>query len=226
MGDLIFHINGDMSNSLHFCPKILINAGYTGRNQAAVARHIAEIKAEGIAAPEKTPCFFKKDPTLLAVASNIQILDKDCSSEAEFVLLRAGGEWFLGCGSDVFDKRVEALNAAKSKHLYPNQISRDIWRLADIAEHLDSVILRSWIGKNRARLYQQGSLADILKPQDMLGLLTQDHGFAPQDGFVMFGGTIPCLVEGMPFTDRFEAELADPILGRSLGCRYELVIIN
>ena len=226
MANLIFHINGDMNTPLEFCAELLINAGYTGRDTASVAGHIAEMKAAGIPAPKKTPCFFRKDPNLLSVASNIRILDKDCSGEAEFVLLRARGEWFIGCGSDVFDKRVEALDAAKSKHLYPNQISRDIWRLADIADHLDSLILRSWIGKSRARLYQEGNLANILKPEDMLRLLIQDCGCEPHDGFVMFGGTIPCLVEGMPFTDCFETELADPVRGRYLRCRYELVVIN
>ena len=43
---------------IDFVPKHIINAGYTGRDQAAVQAHIDELKEEGIPAPDKTPVYF------------------------------------------------------------------------------------------------------------------------------------------------------------------------
>jgi hypothetical protein len=39
-------------------PEIVAIAGYTGRNQEAVRRHVAELAAHGIAAPPRVPMVY------------------------------------------------------------------------------------------------------------------------------------------------------------------------
>lgn len=72
---------------IDFVPKHIINAGYTGRDQAAVQAHIDELKEEGIPAPDKTPVYFVKFIDKITQSGGFEVLDEtDHSGEAEFAL--------------------------------------------------------------------------------------------------------------------------------------------
>lgn len=207
---------------LSFSPTRLINAGYTGRNQEAVRAHVEELKQMGISAPARTPCFFPKAPERIQQGGKICALDRQCSAEVEFVLLAAEDGWYVTVGCDVFDYKVEGLQADKSKYLYPNVLAEEAWRYEDVKDHWDRLILRSWLGKNRAQRYQEGALAEMMRPEDMVQELTPflEGGFV--SGTVLSGGTLSCLIEGMPYTDCFSFELEDPVLGRILSGVLEM----
>src|SRR5574341_1413948 len=91
----------------------LINAGYTGRDQAAVRHHIEELKAHGVPAPERTPVLFPKPAALLAQGPTIEVLGGRTSGEAEFVLLVAGGWVLVAAGSDHTDRELEKVSIEK-----------------------------------------------------------------------------------------------------------------
>ncbi len=83
----------------------------------------------------------------------------------------------------------------------------------------DELELRSWTteGIDR-RLYQEGTLAEFL-PVDELQDELRDAGFDDRGGTVVFGGTLPTL-GGLAFGQRFEIELRDPVLDRSISWSY------
>lgn len=223
---LEFFLNGDPSTPLSVSPARLINGGYSGRSAADVAAHVAELKVLGIPAPERTPCFFPKTPGMIDQEPHVMALDTDCSGEAEYVTVQHNGRLYLTCGSDVFDKTVEPLGTAKSKHMYSNKIAKSVWLLDDVKNHFDSLVLRSWHGEGRKRLYQEGLLANILPPEEMLRYLKEYRNEEPRNDFIMYSGTFPAMQEGMPFTECFDVELSDPVLGRSISCRYTISILS
>ena len=43
----------------------VVNAGFTGRDQESVNKHIDELKKEGVSAPEHTPTIYPVSPYML-----------------------------------------------------------------------------------------------------------------------------------------------------------------
>lgn len=204
-------------SQLNYEPSRLINAGYTGRDQKAVQEHVEELRKMGIPAPARTPSFFPKSADRLQQTGIVYALDGQCSAEVEFVILVGQNEWFVTVGCDVFDYKVEGLQADKSKLLYPNYLAQKAWRYKDVKDHWDKLLLRSWLDADRKKLYQEGTLAEIMTPENMMKALEGQMMDGIVDGTVLSGGTLSCLVDGMPYTDAFAFELEDPVLKRSIA---------
>ena len=149
-------------------PRRLLIAGYTGRDQAAVARHIDELRAHGIPAPAATPAAYALTPDRLTMAATIAVAGTDTSGEAEFVLVLAGGELHIGVGSDHTDRDLERVSVRRSKQVCPKPLSDRLWRWADVRDRWDACELRSWSG---GMPYQEGSVTAVLAPAAVLDLL-------------------------------------------------------
>ena len=203
------------NTELVFEPAYLVNAGYTGRNQLAVQEHVEELRKMGISTPEKTPCFFPKSAGMIQQDGAVAALDSDCSAEVEFVILVAKDGWYVSVGCDIFDVKVEGLKADKSKCLYPNYLAKEAWSYEAVKDHWDALILRSWIDGDR--LYQEGPLASMMEPGVMMEKLAPYLEDGVKAGLVLSGGTLSCLIEGMPYTDSFRFELEDPVLNRKIS---------
>jgi len=197
----------------------LVVAGWTGRDRAAVDRHIAELAAIGVGRPDVVPCFYRLTANLLTHADTIDVLGSDSSGEAEVVLVSLPDGLYVTVGSDHTDRRVERSSVALAKQLCPKPIGRQLWPFDEVRSHWDDVVLRSWIREGGARvLYQQGTLAEMLAPQDLIARYTAHAGtFAT--GTVMYCGTL--VVNGaVRAADSFEVELEDPKLNRTLRHAY------
>ncbi|MEG1603766.1 MAG: DUF2848 family protein [Cloacibacillus sp.] len=209
---------------IDFIPKHIINAGYTGRDQAAVQAHIDELKAEGIPAPDKTPVYFTKFTDKLTQAAGFEVLDEtDHSGEAEFALFFDKDEIYVGVGSDHTDRKLETIDIPKAKQVYPNTISRELWKLSEVIEHWDDIILRSWIKADGERkLFQEAKLTAMLDAAELVER-TKQLLCNPDDteGLVVYSGTVASLFKA-DYSPYFETELEDPILGRKLGNVYEM----
>lgn len=218
-------LDGNPENPVHFTVKRILNAGYTGRNQEEVRKHIEELKAMGVPAPEKTPTYFPKAAALITTDDYVEVVDEDSTGEAEYVLLIAKDEIYVAAGSDHTDRKLEETNIPKAKQLCPNFISRSIWKLNDVQDHWDELILRSWIGEGRSQLYQEAYLEALLSPDALLErvrpLITGDLV-----GTVIYSGTVATLVEGMPFSETFDMELFDAQRGQRLCCRYRIKVMD
>jgi 4-hydroxyphenylacetate 3-monooxygenase len=200
---------------LAFEPRRLLIAGYTGRDQAAVARHIAELREHGIPAPARTPALYALAPDRLTTAERIHVVGHDTSGEVEFVLLYTGGELYIAVGSDHTDRALERLHVARSKQVCPKPISRAAWRWAAVRAAWDRCRLRSEVDGTP---YQEGSVAELLPPDAILDLVRQRVGNDLEDSAI-FCGTLPLLGGALRCGVRFTAVLAHPD-GRELCCAY------
>ncbi len=201
----------------------LVVAGWTGRDVAAVEKHIRELEEIGVKRPKSTPIFYRNAASLLTTADRIEALGEHSSGEIEFVLHAIGGELFVGVGSDHTDRKAETVNVSMSKQMCAKPVSRTIWKLSDVAPHWDKLMLRAHahIGGER-RLYQEGSVAAMRAPEELIKLYTS--GGELKSGTSMFCGTL-AVHGGIRPADAFEMELHDPVLGRSIKHRYTIEVL-
>jgi hypothetical protein len=206
----------------------LVMAGWTGRDEAAVRHHIEELEALGIAPPSKTPLFYRVDPALLVAApAEITVVGDASSGEAEAVILAMADGLWVGLGSDHTDRAFEAHSVQHSKQLCRKPMADVIWSYEEVADHWDQLILRSHIIDNGERvLYQEGPLAGLRHPDDLMTIYRAERGFEKNElplpeGTALFCGTTPA-IGGIRPSARFEMELEDPVKKRSL--RQEVTI--
>ena len=92
-------------------------AGWTGRDRAALEKHIEEMAAVGVRRPPSVPVFYRCSASRLTTAGEIQVVGEDSSGEVEFVLIQAEGNLWVGTGSDQTDRKVEAYGITVSKQM-------------------------------------------------------------------------------------------------------------
>jgi hypothetical protein len=201
-------------------------AGYTGRNQDEVQSHIEELLAHGIPAPSRTPTLFACAPELLTTAEGISVLGDATSGEGEAVLFADGAELLVAVGSDHTDRDLETTDIPRAKQVCAKVVSRAAWRFADVADHWDELILRSWIGEgDDMGLYQEDTLARLMLPEAVLDHVRQNI-IAPLEPAIVFAGTLPLLTDGFRPSAAFTAELEDPRRRRVLRCRYRISTLD
>ena len=204
--------------------KDLVIAGWTGRDVAALNHHIEELKAIGVQPPSRVPIYYRAAAQMLTQAGHIQVLGDDSSGEVEPVLIGAADRLWVTVGADHTDRKVESYGIAISKQMCAKPIGRTAWRFEEVEPHWDKLVLRSFIqedgpGSSRRVLYQEGPLAKIRDPRELI-LGWRDNKRLPM-GTVMFCGTMPAIGTIRP-SPRFEMELDDPVLGRKISHAYEI----
>jgi len=216
MANLNFKSSGkDISCSINQ----LVIAGWTGRNKEAVEHHIEELEKLGVARPRTVPCFYRGGENLLSTSSLFQVVGNDSSGEVEYVLFSLPDGLYVGLGSDHTDRKVEAYGVTVSKQMCPKPVSAEIWKFADLEDHWDSLMTRSWVTRNGKReLYQEGSVSRMLSPKDLIERYTGSKNLPV--GTAMFCGTHSVIGE-IGGGDLFEMELEDPILKRKITCSYK-----
>jgi hypothetical protein len=220
--DLTFTIDAqDTTTPLTLPIDQAVIAGWTGRDPVARDRHIAELEAIGIVRPATTPIYYRVSARRLTTEDSIQVCGSDSSGEVEFVLIGWQGRIFVGLGSDHTDRKVEAYSVTVSKQMCDKVMAPVLWELEDVAGHWDQMILRSfaWIGGARV-LYQEGTLDSMLSVGELVQRCFVDARLP--DGCAMFGGTFAAK-GGIRPASRFEYELEDPVLKRSIRHAYDVI---
>jgi len=198
-------------------------AGWTGRDPVARDRHIAELEKLGIARPASTPIYYRVAARRLTTAEAIEVTGPDSSGEVEFVLIGAEGRILVGVGSDHTDRKVETFGVTVSKQMCDKPVAPVLWNFADVAGHWDQIVLRSFATIDGQRvLYQEGRLDGMLGVDDLLRNGFPD-GKLP-NGCAIFGGTFAAKGGIRPAT-RFDFEIEDPVLKRSIRHGYDVVVL-
>ena len=196
-------------------------AGWTGRDPVARDKHIAELEAIGIARPASTPIYYRVSARRITTTDSIEVCGGDSSGEVEFVLIGWQGRIFVGLGSDHTDRKVEAYSVTVSKQMCDKPIAKSFWAYDACAPHWDKLVLRSFIPEKGARvLYQEGAVAGMLSPEDLIGRYT-NGGKALAEGTLMFCGTFAAK-GGIRPADRFDYEIEDPVLGARISGGYAI----
>jgi trehalose-6-phosphatase len=103
----------------------LVIAGWTGRDEAQLKKHIMELAEIGVKPPKTTPIFYRVANTLISNATSIQVSGTDTSGEVEFVLLsKADGLW-VTVGSDHTDRKAETIGVSLSKQLCEKPVAKE-----------------------------------------------------------------------------------------------------
>ena len=224
MFDLAFTIDAQgTATPLTLAINQAVIAGWTGRDPVARDKHIAELEAIGIARPATTPIYYRVSARRITTADSIEVSGNDSSGEVEFVLIGWQGRIFVGLGSDHTDRKVEAYSVTVSKQMCDKVMAPVLWELEEVAGHWDQMILRSYAWIDGARvLYQEGKLDSMLSVTDLI-----QGGFGGKglpDGCAMFGGTFAAK-GGIRPASRFEYELEDPVLKRSIRHAYDVIAL-
>lgn len=196
-------------------------AGWTGRDKAALEKHIVELEELGVARPASTPIYYRVAAARFTTAEEIECTGPDSSGEVEFMILQSGGRRWLGVGSDHTDRKVETYGITVSKQMCDKPVAAALWALDEVLPHWDSLLIRSYAVIDGDRvLYQQGSVAAMLPPQEIIA------GYAPgfTDGTAMFCGTLAA-IGGIRPAARFEFEIEDPVLGRIIRHGYDVTVL-
>jgi hypothetical protein len=185
-----FRLIGTDADVILDAPRLII-AGYTGRNETAVAAHIAELATIGIPPPASVPAFFQLDPGLVTSDWVVVIAGSNTSGEVEPVLIRHKGRHYLGVGSDHTDRDIERSDIAASKAACPKPVGHQVVALPDDLAMLDwdAIDVESDVD---GEPYQRGSLAAMRPPTDLLARMTATLGEV-EDDLVIFCGTVPLL---------------------------------
>jgi hypothetical protein len=198
----------------------LIIAGWTGRDVAALERHIAELAAIGVERPKTTPIFYRVSASLLTTNDAIEVLGDHSSGEVECVVYSFNDGLWIGVGSDHTDRKAEAFGVSLSKQMCAKPVSRELWRFAEVASHWDRLMLRSYVGvAGKRRLYQEGSAAAMRPVPELIKLYGGD--VALRNGTAMFCGTLAVHGAITP-AENFAMELDDPVLRRKITHSYRV----
>jgi Protein of unknown function (DUF2848) len=222
--DITFTIDAqDTTTPLTIPIEQAVIAGWTGRDPVARDKHIAELEALGIARPATTPIYYRVSARRLTTEDVVEVCGGETSGEVEFVLIGWQGRIFVGAGSDHTDRKVESYSVTVSKQMCDKVVAPVLWELEEVIGHWDRWILRSfaWIGGERV-LYQEGTLDAMLPVNELIR-----RGFADRslpDGCAMFGGTFGAK-GGIRPADRFEFELDDPVLKRTIRHGYDVIAL-
>ena len=210
------------ARTIRFRPNRFIVAGWTGRDKAAMEKHMTELEEIGIARPASTPVFYRNSTSRLTTSDILQTPGDGSSGEVEFVLFNIDGELWVGVGSDHTDRQVEAYNITVSKQMCDKPIAPQLWRYEDLRANWDDLKIRSHAVIDGARVtYQQGTVASMLSAEDLLAAFEDQTGtpFAPGD--VMMGGTLGA-IGGIRPAEVFEFELCDDKTGRRISHAYKI----
>lgn len=195
-----------------------IVAGWAGRDMDAVMHHIRELEALGVPAPGAVPLFYRVATNQLSQQSSLEVVGNETSGEAEPFVFFHQGEWWVSLTSDHTDRYLETFSVALSKQACIKPVARHAWRMSEVAEHWDSLELTSWIQEQGEWVvYQQGSLASLLTPQDLMTRYLE--GEEAQEGVAMSCGTLGA-IGGIRPASEFRMALHDPVLNRTLEHAY------
>lgn len=207
-------------------PQVVCNAGYAGRDQAAVASHIAELAELGVPAPAVTPSLYPISPYLAQQTDEVAVQHGRTSGEAEWALIVTGDtrdDVLLTVACDHTDRELEVHGVAWSKNASPDVLGTAAWRLSDVADHIDDITLSAWVGHGSDTadtLIQSGTLGDLLSPDYWLDVLAERKLL--REGTIVISGTIP-MVEGIDqFADSWRVAMTDEATGATIECGYRV----
>ena len=194
----------------------LIIAGWTGRDEAALRKHIKELEEIGVKAPKTTPIFYRVAASLLSTAEEIQVSGPDSSGEVEFVLLQKADGLWVTVGSDHTDRKAETIGVSLSKQLCAKPVAAASWKYDDVKPHWEKLVLRSWAD---GVLYQEGPVTAMRDPAELMRMY---GGLRPASA--MFCGTLAAR-GGIRPAQVFRMELEDLVLKRRLQHEYRITVL-
>ena len=202
-----------------------VAVGYTGRDQKAVMEHIKELEILGVPAPQKVPAMYWIDPERIGTSKVLYVIGKKTSGEVEFFLAKdKNGEAYITIASDHTDREIEKESISKAKQMCSKIIAENCWRVSDIRDHWDDIIIRAKIKEEDNSpeiLYQEGPLREILLPEELERICGQDNP-RKQGNIAILSGTLPLISNEIIFAKIYRLIMFDPVLKREISHTYRV----
>lgn len=203
----------------------VFNAGYAGIDQEKVQEHIDELVKLGVSTPNTTPILFPVANNVPSTSDLIQVQHKETSGEIEYVLVWVDGELYITVGSDHTDRKLETFSVPMSKQAYPNVIADEIWKYSDVKDHWNQLEFKCWVTSgDERRVYQEGTCGDLLPPGEWESIFKKMD--VAEDGNLFFSGTINTVANTLAFAEKYEFELRDPVLNRTIKHQYNVKVLK
>jgi Protein of unknown function (DUF2848) len=216
---LVFERHSDQGNDeVMFDCTHLVLAGWSARDEASVRAHMAELAEHGVPPPSTFPLFYRVGATLVSQTDRLEVLGPHTSGEIEYGIVAMDDGLWVTVGSDQTDRKAEQHGVALSKQLAGKVLGRTLWRLDELRDRWDSLVLRAHVTIAGERvLYQEGALALMRTPDDLIAR----YGTPLQPGTVMMSGTLNA-IGGIRPAARFEMQLEDRQAGRVIAHAYDI----
>ena len=190
-----------------FEPDVLVVAGYTGADEAAVQHHIDELAAEGVASPPQVPMYWTMPAATLCQQPSIGMPSAGTSGEIELALVVDDNDTFVTAGSDHTCRIAEAIDIRLSKLICPTPLATEAWEWSELSERWDTLQLAATIEiDGAAELYQSATAGGNVAPEELRAGVPWS-GEAPRS-YVLLCGTVPT-IGGIRPADRFTGTIAD-----------------
>ena len=201
-----------------------VAAGYTGRDQASVMKHVEELKKLGVPTPYSIPALYWISPDRLTWQSQIQVVGEQTSPEVEFFIAADGdGILYITIASDHTDRELETVSVSKSKQVCDKVLGDVFWCVDDVAEHWNKIEISSRVLHDGNWLtYQAGTLEKIMHYSDLLQLVKDDDLSMSAPGIL--SGTLPIIDGETRYTSACEITMTDPVHDRSIVKSYKIVV--
>ena len=182
----------------------MVNAGYVGKNQEEVRRHIEELAAKGIPGPESVPVLYPVVPNMLSLDQTIEVYGNETSGEVEYVLcVVTENEVYVGLGSDHTDRHLEESDIPRAKQICPNVMGRTVWPLKEVEGHWDELLMTAHVEEEgKEILYQEGRLGLLLNPAELMSFVRSKMP-GPLENLIIFSGTMGLLTGEFVFGQKF-----------------------
>ena len=215
-------MNKDLLFTLEDLEIPLYAMGFTARDQEQMKKNLKALDKMGISYPKEFPQLYPCQKYLLTPKSEIEVVSENTCGEVEYIILKKSEEYFIGVGSDHADKVVEKNSIINSKQLCAKHYSKEFWRLEDVIDHWDDIIIRSYQkevnGKDKL-LYQEGHLYQILSVKDTIQFV--EKKLKNKEEYIVFGGSIASHLDVI-YGEEFYYEMEDPQLSRKIKSSYKI----
>jgi hypothetical protein len=194
--------------------------GYAGRSLEKTMEHIIELEKIGIPRPEEVPTLYPVRRNSLNQSGEIQVLGNESSGEAEIVLVFGDTEEevFITVGSDHTDRSLETVDINKSKQICDKPIAKSAWKLSDVIDHWDDLILSAQVQVHGEWLdYQRAKINEIIPLHEIKEFLVK-KGVVMKNSIV-FSGTVP-LLNGFKYGSAFKMSFIDEVRENEIHAEY------
>ena len=203
---------------------LCVAIGCAGRDRKTVEARIEGLAERGLPEPCFVPAMYWIEPERIFSRERLFVIGDATSGEVGFFLARSeGGDLFMTLASGHTDRALEVISVSKAKQACGKILAPVFWRVSDVREHWDKIELFSEIPDGREyRVYQKGTLGDLLPPERLDELARED---APLPGQIaLFSGALP-VVGDIVCADSFRMTLRDPELDRAIRFGYTVSVL-
>ncbi|MBS4178764.1 DUF2848 family protein [Lederbergia citrea] len=200
--------------------------GYAGRNVEKTMEHIVELEKIGVPRPEEIPTLYPVRKNSLNQTEEIEVLGGESSGEAEIVLVfgDSDDDVYITVGSDHTDRSLETIDINQSKQICDKPLAQKAWKLNDVIDHWDDLILTSQVYiDGEWQDYQRAKIYEIIPLDEIISFLKKKN--ALKKNSVVFSGTVP-LLEGFKYGSGFKMAFIDEVRNDEIHAEYAITRLD